>query len=176
MLGSFAVATTWRLRASQLEADRMHGYKPSTSERKEYNFIRRLIENKRAKERSNCLHCHRQLKAVDLVPVFSWLIFRGKCRTCKNPIGYSEILAEIGLAAALVVSYISWPVELDSLHAWISFAVWIVLLLLLAIHIVYDAKWLLLLDKITIMITVFAVVFIGLKIITTNVEMPGCDG
>jgi leader peptidase (prepilin peptidase) / N-methyltransferase len=31
---------------------------------------------------SACPSCHTQLKAPDLVPVASWLVLRGKCRTC----------------------------------------------------------------------------------------------
>lgn len=39
-----------------------------------------------AKERSHCMSCGYQLRWYDLVPLFSWLAFRGKCRQCKAPI------------------------------------------------------------------------------------------
>ena len=39
-----------------------------------------------AKERSHCMTCGYQLKWYDLVPLFSWLALRGKCRKCKAPI------------------------------------------------------------------------------------------
>ena len=39
-----------------------------------------------AKERSHCMSCGYQLKWYDLVPLFSWLALRGKCRKCKAPI------------------------------------------------------------------------------------------
>ena len=39
-----------------------------------------------AKERSHCMTCGYQLRWYDLVPLFSWLVLRGKCRKCKAPI------------------------------------------------------------------------------------------
>ena len=39
-----------------------------------------------AKERSHCMTCGYQLRWYDLVPLFSWLALRGKCRKCKAPI------------------------------------------------------------------------------------------
>lgn len=39
-----------------------------------------------AKGRSFCPQCHHTLSALDLVPLFSWLGLRGKCRYCRAPI------------------------------------------------------------------------------------------
>src|SRR4051794_37228075 len=36
--------------------------------------------------RSRCPQCGTQLAEYDNIPVVSWLVLRGKCRTCKNPI------------------------------------------------------------------------------------------
>ena len=52
--------------------------------------------------RSACPHCARELSAVDLVPVASWLSSGGKCRYCATPIGlfYPGIeIAALGVAA-----------------------------------------------------------------------------
>ncbi len=37
-------------------------------------------------ERSHCMKCGYQLAWYDMVPVFSFLILRGRCRKCKEPI------------------------------------------------------------------------------------------
>lgn len=37
-------------------------------------------------ERSHCMRCGYQLAWYDMVPVFSWLFLRGRCRKCKEPI------------------------------------------------------------------------------------------
>ncbi|MBR4587819.1 MAG: prepilin peptidase [Lachnospiraceae bacterium] len=39
-----------------------------------------------AKGRSFCPHCKHTLKAIDLVPLFSWIFLKGKCRYCKAKI------------------------------------------------------------------------------------------
>src|SRR6185369_16739060 len=63
-------------------------------------------------ERSECMSCHHPLAAKDLIPVFSWLYLRGKCRYCKKPIPDSPIV-ELALPALFVVSYLLWTTPLD---------------------------------------------------------------
>ena len=57
-----------------------------------------------AKERSHCMSCGYQLKWYDLVPLFSWLALRGKCRKCKAPISpqYPIIEAVNGVLYLLI--------------------------------------------------------------------------
>ena len=52
--------------------------------------------------RSVCLHCHYQLKWYDNIPIFSWLILKGKCRKCKTKIGLAELLSELGTGLAFL--------------------------------------------------------------------------
>jgi len=46
------------------------------------------------KPRSACPSCHTTLANRDNIPVVSWLILRGKCRTCKEPISPRYPLVE----------------------------------------------------------------------------------
>ena len=34
------------------------------------------------KDRSACPHCGQELKTRDLIPLFSWLMAKGRCRHC----------------------------------------------------------------------------------------------
>ncbi|HEX7167519.1 MAG TPA: prepilin peptidase [Acidimicrobiales bacterium] len=45
--------------------------------------------------RSRCPKCGTQLSSLDNVPVLSWLILRGKCRTCSEPISARYPLVEL---------------------------------------------------------------------------------
>src|SRR3954447_12348118 len=45
--------------------------------------------------RSRCPQCGTQLAEYDNIPVVSWLVLRGKCRTCKNPISIRYPLVEL---------------------------------------------------------------------------------
>ncbi len=53
-------------------------------------------------ERSHCPHCQHQLSWYENIPVFSWLVLRGKCRHCKAPISAQYPLVEL-LTMALVL-------------------------------------------------------------------------
>ena len=57
-----------------------------------------------SKERSHCMTCGYQLRWYDLVPLFSWLALRGKCRKCKTPISaqYPIIEAVNGVLYILI--------------------------------------------------------------------------
>jgi leader peptidase (prepilin peptidase)/N-methyltransferase len=58
--------------------------------------------------RSACDSCGRELAAVDLVPVLSWLLLRGRCRTCGARIGPQTVIVELacaGLWAALAAKF-----------------------------------------------------------------------
>jgi leader peptidase (prepilin peptidase) / N-methyltransferase len=52
--------------------------------------------------RSRCPHCGTQLRAVDNVPLISWLALRGSCRHCDAPISARYPLVELTTAALYV--------------------------------------------------------------------------
>ena len=54
------------------------------------------------KPRSRCLHCGTQLRAVDNIPVVSWVALRGRCRHCGAPISARYPLVELTTAALYV--------------------------------------------------------------------------
>ncbi len=56
--------------------------------------------------RSTCPKCHTPIRIIDNIPVVSWLLLRGKCRQCDNPISARYPLIEL-LSGGLsfVVSY-----------------------------------------------------------------------
>ena len=54
------------------------------------------------KGRSHCMKCGHDLAAKDLVPVFSWLFLKGKCRYCGEKISGRYPAAEIIMALVFV--------------------------------------------------------------------------
>jgi leader peptidase (prepilin peptidase) / N-methyltransferase len=58
-----------------------------------------------SRPRSRCPGCLTQIRAYDNVPVLSWLVLRGRCRTCRAPISarYPLVEAATGALCALVV-------------------------------------------------------------------------
>src|SRR3989344_2853964 len=49
--------------------------------------------------RSACPNCNAQLRALDMVPVLSWIFLRGQCRYCKARISVQYPLVEAATAA-----------------------------------------------------------------------------
>ena len=69
-------------------------------------LIRRLPEGRPvALARSACESCGHELQALELVPVASYLLLRGRCRACGAPIGLFHLWIEL---AAIAVA--SWAV------------------------------------------------------------------
>lgn len=56
--------------------------------------------------RSRCTSCGAQLGALDLVPLFSYLLSRGRCRHCRASIGWRYPLTEVVCAAWTVLLYL----------------------------------------------------------------------
>jgi leader peptidase (prepilin peptidase)/N-methyltransferase len=55
------------------------------------------------KPRSKCPGCGTQLKAYDNIPLFSWLVLRGRCRRCKAGISARYPVVEAVTAALYVL-------------------------------------------------------------------------
>lgn len=51
-----------------------------------------------ARPRSRCMHCGRTLAWWENVPLLSWLVLRGRCRTCREPIGLRYPIVEAAVA------------------------------------------------------------------------------
>lgn len=56
--------------------------------------------------RSRCDSCNRTLDTRDLVPVLSWLLTGGRCRSCRVPLPVRYALTEAVLGVLFVVSYL----------------------------------------------------------------------
>jgi leader peptidase (prepilin peptidase)/N-methyltransferase len=88
-------------------------------------------------KRSFCPHCKHQLSWQDLIPIFSFLILRGKCRYCSQKISLQYPLVELATGLLFVSFFI--------FHS--SFFIYIIACFLIIIF-VYDLKHYLIPDKI----------------------------
>lgn len=160
VLGSFAGAQVWRLRARQLRDDKKQGEKVDA---KEFSRLKKLTKNSLFNDRSQCLHCSYALKWYDLIPVVSWLSLKGKCRSCKKDIGRFELFIELGLATFFALSFAFWPLALETPLEITHFVLWLAAGVVMAIAFAYDAKWFLLPD-----ITSVILALIGLAVVVVS--------
>ncbi|MEK4228874.1 prepilin peptidase [Solibacillus sp. FSL H8-0538] len=74
---------------------------------------------------SHCTNCNRRLTALDLIPVFSYLFLRGKCRNCGVKISPIYMVTELGTGVLFAFAYwqIGWQPELAVALLFISLLV-----------------------------------------------------
>ncbi len=85
-------------------------------------LIRRLPEGSPiARGRSRCDACGATLRVRDLVPILSWLVAGGRCRYCRQPLGWfypGVELAAVAVAVAAVLIDGGQRAWLDCLLGW----------------------------------------------------------
>jgi prepilin signal peptidase PulO-like enzyme (type II secretory pathway) len=108
------------------------------------------------KGRSECPDCGHILAGKDLVPVLSWLSLRGKCRYCHMPIKDHPIV-ELATAALFMLS--TNALEPSSTLKFTVTAFWLVMLVMLIVLAVFDARWMILPDKVTLPLMVVALIY-----------------
>lgn len=67
------------------------------------------------KIRSHCMNCGYQLKWYDLVPVFSYLCLRGRCRSCKQKISVQYPLIELLNGALYCIVFAVYGISVEAL-------------------------------------------------------------
>ena len=73
--------------------------------------------------RSECPKCKKKLGPVDLIPLVSFIIFRGKCRYCKKKISPEYPLFELISAAMAGALYLKFGLSLASIFLFLSLSV-----------------------------------------------------
>jgi len=127
-----------------------------------YNVVGiRLSENKSIiKPGSSCMKCGYQLKWYDLIPVFSYLFLKGKCRKCKESISLMYPIVELLTGILFAVSYYSFGFSYDLVIALIISS-------LFSIVIVSDLNYLIIPDQVLlisgILIAIINLLNYGLK-------------
>ena len=63
--------------------------------------------------RSHCPNCQATIRWYDNVPLLSWVLLRGKCRDCKQPISWRYPLVELtlGLYFALLAKALLFALD-----------------------------------------------------------------
>lgn len=61
--------------------------------------------------RSGCMTCQHTLGPLDLVPVFSFLFLRGRCRYCKTKLSWQYPAVELIVGALFLLSYVLFGIN-----------------------------------------------------------------
>ena len=60
-----------------------------------------------APARSACPACNRFLTALNLLPIFGWMLARGRCRGCGATIGLWYLILEIIAAGVMIAAFVA---------------------------------------------------------------------
>lgn len=142
-------------------------------------LINRLAEQKNITGRSICPKCNKQLRWYDLIPIFSFIFLKGKCRYCKNKISIQYILVESITGILMVlVAFLQFNNNFIFDNRNILILVRNIIFIIAFISIfVYDIKYMEIPDEIVIpsSVLIFILNFIISKDITTFL-IGGCAG
>ena len=135
LCGSFATALIWRIPRGV-----------------SWVLARNGSEKHVAAARSACPHCHHVLGFFDLIPVFSWVFMRGRCRHCRAPIGWTYPLVECAAMLLSVGVYLVWGYNAHGIVviATIPF--------LLALFVI-DLRHFILPNQLNVLLVVFGVIY-----------------
>lgn len=98
---------------------------------------------------SACPKCQKSIKPYDNIPILSWLLLRGKCRNCKNPI--SRRYPAVEFLTAFVFCLVYWQIGVNPfLPVALIFSAAIISLIFI------DAEHMILPDLITFPLLFFA--------------------
>jgi prepilin signal peptidase PulO-like enzyme (type II secretory pathway) len=71
--------------------------------------IDRLTSGRSLQGRSGCDACGRELRAIELVPILSYMALRGRCATCAAPIGMRTPAVEAACGIAFAAAFTATP-------------------------------------------------------------------
>lgn len=105
---------------------------------------------------SHCTSCGAAIKPYDLIPVVSYLILRGRCRSCKSPISPRYPVVE--LATAILITGQAWKRGLSI--EFFMFAAWTAVLIVIAM---VDFDHQLIPDGFNLTVAALGVVYLGIR-------------
>lgn len=111
---------------------------------------------------SKCLFCGHRLYTKDLVPLFSFLWLKGRCRYCKQRFSQQYFLVELVTALSFFLFYLRYLP--DGLLLASNLAIWqlwfgFTMIAFLVIIFVYDFKYYLILDSVVLPAIILAFIF-----------------
>lgn len=122
-----------------------------------YNPDKFLFSFKNLMGRSHCPHCKKTLRWYELLPLFSFLIQRGRCRGCSAKISWQYPIVEFLTGLAFLI-----PIFIHGPY-WLS-AIWLLAAVLLILMSVIDYRLYLIPDEIVIGLTFLGIVLASLKL------------
>lgn len=106
---------------------------------------------------SHCYNCNTRLKPLDLVPVFSFVFLRGKCRYCSTKISKRYAGVEILTGLLFVGIYLSFGYDFKTLYYMILTSILILITFIDIDHYIIPDSLILIGSVVAVIINIFGV-------------------
>ncbi len=122
------------------------------------------------KGRSYCPFCRHSLNFFDLVPLFSFLFLKGRCRYCQKPISWQYFLVEIATGLTFLLIFIFFaPLNMElSAQTILSLIYYWAITCFLIVIFVYDLKHYIIPDKAIYPAIIIAFIFRFFEVLSFN--------
>lgn len=114
---------------------------------------------------SHCTNCNNKIKWYDLIPIFSWIFLRGRCRHCKEKISPRYILVELFTGVIFVLIFLKFRFSIETIK-------YIVLSIFLVVIGLIDFDTTDVYDMHIILASIFGFIFLGIGYFTNHNIMP----
>jgi len=120
------------------------------------SFLNAIIDRLHSGEsiktkRSHCDSCGHVLGVLDLIPIISWLLLRGRCRHCSAAIPVKNLLVELVTVGLFVLTYFTFGNgRLGGLEEFGIFVALIMVVCSLLVLCVYDLEHQILPDRVVV--------------------------
>lgn len=135
--------------------------------------IYRLNSGKTLGGRSICMSCAKKLNWYELIPVFSFLIQKGKCRSCASRISEQYPIVEIltGIVFVILTNHFSPILDISSIKFIALLVFFVFIFSILIVISFYDIKHKIIPNKLsyTFIILSFISMFINTQYTNTNI-------
>ncbi len=118
-------------------------------------ILRLKAEKNFVKGRSYCPKCKHILVWYDNIPLLSYFLLKGKCRYCDKKISIQYPIVELATAILFAIAFIQWDFIFTAdyqllITSYLILFTYFLFTSILIIIFVYDLRWYLILDKVSL--------------------------
>ncbi len=121
-------------------------------------YIYRFHTGKSLAGRSHCLSCGNGLRALELIPLFSYLGLRGRCRSCGSYVSPRYFVVEAATGLLFVASFVISESFMELLYLWAACSVLVVI-------VIYDIRHYIIPDALTLALTLLALLWLAILVV-----------
>lgn len=113
-----------------------------------YNVLVDRLPNDQSviRGRSECTSCHKQLKWYDLIPIFSFIRLKGRCRYCGEKLSYQYLASELAVGGLFSLCFFMYKDDMRIAAIVSTLALWSMLFVVALM----DQKYGIIIDQVLI--------------------------